>query len=415
MTNYYKILGVHDFASNSEIKTAYRKLSKKFHPDVNQGDKFFEERFKEIQSAYEFLCDSIKRQRLDEFLKQAERKDQYQSQENKSDKSQNREEPKSRSQNTHSTTSNSENKKDNVGQNPQTSEKKKSGNISFILVVITAAIFFGIYKIASNKSSQDTSFNNQNTTNSSSYTPSTEQYNNYQPSINQENYDENSVELNGSTKAYGSFSIGSNKHEVLNIQGNPTRTMKLEALNKEIWSYGNSSVTFSNGKVSEYSDFDNNLKVQYSAGNEVSQSDNFSRSGNFSIGSDKSEVLRIQGNPTRTMKLEALNKEIWSYGNSSVTFSNGKVSEYSDFDNNLKVQYSAGNEVSQSDNFSRSGNFSIGSDKSEVLRIQGNPTRTMKLEALNKEIWSYGNSSVTFSDGRVSEYSNFDNNLKVQY
>ena len=44
MTNCYKILGVEDFASAEEVKTAYRKLSKKFHPDINEGDKFFEER-----------------------------------------------------------------------------------------------------------------------------------------------------------------------------------------------------------------------------------------------------------------------------------------------------------------------------------------------------------------------------------
>jgi len=49
MTNCYKVLGVKDFASPEEIKIAYRKLCKKFHPDVNDGDKFFEERFKEIQ------------------------------------------------------------------------------------------------------------------------------------------------------------------------------------------------------------------------------------------------------------------------------------------------------------------------------------------------------------------------------
>lgn len=47
MDNYYKILGVENFASLDDIKMAYRKLSKKFHPDVNDGDKFFEEKFKD--------------------------------------------------------------------------------------------------------------------------------------------------------------------------------------------------------------------------------------------------------------------------------------------------------------------------------------------------------------------------------
>jgi len=258
MTNYYKILGVQNFAPNSEIKSAYRKLSKKFHPDVNQGDKFFEERFKEIQFAYEFLCDSFKRQKLDEYLKQGETKDQIQRQENNS---QNREGPKSHSRSTHSETANSRNEEDSAFQNIKTSNIKKTSINSFVLVVIGVVFFFGIFKFATNNSSQH--IDNESNSSNNFYTPSTQEYNNYQHSTPQEKYEEVPVESYNSTKAYGSFSIGSNKQDVLNIQGNPTSTMKLEALNKEIWSYGNSRVTFSNGKVSEYSDFDNNLKVQY--------------------------------------------------------------------------------------------------------------------------------------------------------
>jgi len=66
--NYYKILGVVNFASIDEIKIAYRKLSKKFHPDVNDGDKFFEEKFKELLIVYEILCDLKKRSIYDENL-----------------------------------------------------------------------------------------------------------------------------------------------------------------------------------------------------------------------------------------------------------------------------------------------------------------------------------------------------------
>jgi len=65
MKNFYQILGLHKDASSAEIKTAFRKLSKKFHPDVNQGDKFFEELFKEIQSAYEVLGDEDNRAAYD--------------------------------------------------------------------------------------------------------------------------------------------------------------------------------------------------------------------------------------------------------------------------------------------------------------------------------------------------------------
>ena len=53
--DYHYILGIRKDASKDEIKSAYRKLSKKFHPDLNPNDKYFEERFKDIQEAYEFL------------------------------------------------------------------------------------------------------------------------------------------------------------------------------------------------------------------------------------------------------------------------------------------------------------------------------------------------------------------------
>lgn len=69
MDNYYKILGVENFASVEDVKMAYRKLSKKFHPDVNNGDKFFEQKFKELQLVYEVLSDSERRSVYDEGLK----------------------------------------------------------------------------------------------------------------------------------------------------------------------------------------------------------------------------------------------------------------------------------------------------------------------------------------------------------
>lgn len=65
--DYYEILGVSRDASETEIKKAYRKLARKYHPDVNPGDKEAEERFKEINEAYEVLSDSQKRARYDQF------------------------------------------------------------------------------------------------------------------------------------------------------------------------------------------------------------------------------------------------------------------------------------------------------------------------------------------------------------
>jgi DnaJ-class molecular chaperone len=65
MKDYYYILGIKQNSSQEEIKKAYRKLSIKFHPDKNDGDDFFTERFKEIQEAYETLIDNTKRNSYD--------------------------------------------------------------------------------------------------------------------------------------------------------------------------------------------------------------------------------------------------------------------------------------------------------------------------------------------------------------
>ncbi len=63
--DYYKILGVGKGASDEEIKKAYRKLARKYHPDRNPGDKQAEERFKEISQAHDVLSDADKRKAYD--------------------------------------------------------------------------------------------------------------------------------------------------------------------------------------------------------------------------------------------------------------------------------------------------------------------------------------------------------------
>jgi molecular chaperone DnaJ len=65
--NYYDILGVNKGASADDIKSAYRKLAKKYHPDLNKDDKNAEAKFKEVNEAYEVLSDEKKRANYDQF------------------------------------------------------------------------------------------------------------------------------------------------------------------------------------------------------------------------------------------------------------------------------------------------------------------------------------------------------------
>jgi curved DNA-binding protein len=63
--DYYDILGVSKTASEDDIKKAFRKQARKYHPDVNPGDQVAEDKFKEINEAYEVLSDPDKRKRYD--------------------------------------------------------------------------------------------------------------------------------------------------------------------------------------------------------------------------------------------------------------------------------------------------------------------------------------------------------------
>ena len=65
--DYYEVLGVDKSADDAALKKAFRQLAKKYHPDMNPGDKEAEQKFKEIQEAYAVLSDAEKRKQYDQF------------------------------------------------------------------------------------------------------------------------------------------------------------------------------------------------------------------------------------------------------------------------------------------------------------------------------------------------------------
>ncbi|MBR3300235.1 MAG: DnaJ domain-containing protein, partial [Clostridia bacterium] len=66
-SDYYEVFGVDKSAGDDELKKAYRKAAKKYHPDLHPGDKEAEKNFKEVNEAYEVLSDKEKRARYDQF------------------------------------------------------------------------------------------------------------------------------------------------------------------------------------------------------------------------------------------------------------------------------------------------------------------------------------------------------------
>ena len=78
--DYYKLLGVDKTASVKEIKSAYRKLARKYHPDLNPNDKDAKKKFQQINEANEVLSDPVKRKKYDQYGKDWQHSEQFDNQ-----------------------------------------------------------------------------------------------------------------------------------------------------------------------------------------------------------------------------------------------------------------------------------------------------------------------------------------------
>lgn len=119
----------------------------------------------------------------------------------------------------------------------------------------------------------------------------------------------------------------------------------------------------------------------------------------FTLGSTGSEVLSVQGAPSRVQG------RTWIYGLSDIEFKNGYVSGFNNFDGSLRVRMPPGVAGERS---KPPGHITIGSTEREVLLVQGTPTQ------VEGDKWFYGFAELTFKNGRVAGYDNYFGSLKIR-
>ena len=133
-----------------------------------------------------------------------------------------------------------------------------------------------------------------------------------------------------------------------------------------------------------------------------------SSSLDFTRGSHRDDVLRIQGTPSSVNQYS--DHETWRYGMSTIDISlrDQRVTEWNNLGRNLKVRLDPGPNVTDAQTFTR------GSHRDDVLRIQGTPSSVNQYS--DHETWRYGMSMIDISlrDQRVTEWNNLGGNLKVR-
>ena len=183
-----------------------------------------------------------------------------------------------------------------------------------------------------------------------------------------------------------SFTLGSSFYEVFDIQGKPTR------IQGDTWVYGLSMVYFKNGRVRGYNNFDGSLRVKMQPPVQADRS-----LDHITIGSTRQQVLQVQGTPSR------IEGNRWYYGYAEVIFEDGLVKGYDNYFGTLKIRLLPSAKAAPG---KQAGFFTQGSTPGEVLAVQGTPT------AVHGNRWAYNFDYVLFRDGKVMGVINSDGALR---
>lgn len=384
----YRLLGLSAKASRQDVKSAYRRLAKTWHPDRFQQHSarerdFAEEKFKALTVAYRRIAGGwLEEERTEKKVPHGDAKT-------------------------------SRSPEEGARQPRQPSAVKRTGNFSWIFVrrsflatglsvlalvaLLAIRSYLSVVEPGGTSSSGPVSHNQSRVSvpdtgkgsgSKSVYSPEDPARENapsedsllrHQPSRLKPTAPE-------SDSAPEFISIGSTQDAVMKIQGPP------QHVRGQTWVYGVSELGFKDGRVVRYNNFDGNLKVRVLPSRPLSSP----VPATFTLGSSADEVLTVQGTPSR------MERNRWLYGFSEVRFKEGRVEEYDNFFGDLKIRLIP-EEAAGTGNVRRP--FSVGSSKSEVLLTQGTPT------SIRGNLWYYQMSSILFRKGKVHYVFNSSGNL----
>ncbi|MDK8191810.1 DnaJ domain-containing protein [Paenibacillus sp. UMB7766-LJ446] len=403
-TDYYSILGIEQTAKSDDIKRAYRTKAKKEHPDVGGN----EESFKLLLQAYETLMSVEQRANYD--IK-------YQSYQNEL---------------TYDFFLSGFilNKLIHPEQTPRKAgfkiQFKWKAYLSVLSSVILILLCLKIFNLNSNTVSQtDQSayqydlqeqisvvdedveepsqeaetdlydYADPNELYSIDDEPSNTEYDSsaslsaIEPMIqNEEQAGSDNVKTVQSNPSESSFFLATSIDEIQSIMGTPTQVMNVGPLTT--WYYGNSTISFTDGQVTGWNNRDNNLKLEQLPLTEGEK---------FFLETSLEDVKSAMGTPTQIMVVGPLST--WYYDNSTISFTNEKVTGWNDRSNNLNLEQSPLSE----------GNIFLGASLDEVKSVMGIPTQIMDIGPLST--WYYENSTISFSNDKVTGWNDRDKNLKL--